>query len=407
MTWYWATVAVVIVINLITLPFFLFLLTIAVSAILRGRGEPRPSEASSRFLIVIPAHNEESGIKRTVESCLASDYPSLFFSVVVIADNCNDLTGALAHEAGARVVERVDDVNRSKGFAIEYLFELLTQSSEMSSLDAIVIVDADTVIDADLLTAFDAALHDGHDWLQAYYTVANPEQSWRTRLMTYAFSLFNGVMQLGQNALGSSAGFKGNGMCFAVRGLRRRPWKAYGLVEDMEFSWMLRVAGEKITFLPEVAVYGAMVASGGNAAASQRRRWEFGRVEIRGKYLGPLVRSDELDWSEKLVSACELVLPPMTVLAVIYAVVLAVNATTYFTVFRSRSAPMSGFLHVCDTLTTLALAIYAFSPFIVMRLPLRYLPTIALAPFYMAWKSIVALGGRPKQWVRTPRDTVH
>ena len=407
MTWYWATLAVVVLINLVTLPFFVFLLLIAVSAILRGRGEQRPGQASSRFLVVIPAHNEESGIKRTVQSCLASNYPSLFFSVTVIADNCTDLTGALAHEAGARVVERVDDANRSKGFAIEYLFDHLIQSGEMSALDGIVIIDADTVIDADLLAAFDSALLDGHDWLQAYYTVANPDQSWRTRLMTYAFSLFNGVMQLGQNALGSSAGFKGNGMCFAVRGLRRRPWKAFGLVEDMEFSWMLRVAGEKIRFLPEVAVYGAMVAAGGDAAASQRRRWEFGRSEIRGKYLRPLLRSDDLDWSEKVLSACELLLPPMTMLAVIYIVVLAVNATTYFTIFRTRSAAMSGFLHVCDTLTTLALAIYAFAPFIVMKLPLRYFATIALAPFYMVWKTIVAIGGRPKQWVRTPRDPVH
>ena len=109
--------------------------------------------------------------------------------------------------------------------------------------------------------------------------------------MTYAFSLFNGVMQLGQNALGSSAGFKGNGMCFSTRGLRRRPWGSYGLVEDMEYSWTLRVAGEKILFEPDVAVYGAMLGSGGKAAANQRRRWEFGRSEIRRKYLGPLLRS--------------------------------------------------------------------------------------------------------------------
>ena len=70
--------------------------------------------------------------------------------------------------------------------------------------------------------------------------------------MTYAFSLFNGVMPLGQNALGTSAAFKGNGMCFSTRGLRRRPWKSYGLVEDMEYSWTLRIAGEKIAFQPEL-----------------------------------------------------------------------------------------------------------------------------------------------------------
>ena len=161
--------------------------------------------------------------------------------------------------------------------------------------------------------------------MQAYYTVANPDQSWRTRLMTYAFSLFNGVMQLGQNALGSSAGFKGNGMCFSTRGLRRRPWKSYGLVEDMEYSWTLRVAGEKILFLPEVSVYGAMLGSGGTAAANQRRRWEFGRGEIRKKYLGPLLRSNELGWWEKVLSMCELTIPSMAALALIYVVVVGLD----------------------------------------------------------------------------------
>ncbi len=139
-------------------------------------------------------------------------------------------------------------MKKSKGYAIEFLLDSLGRSGELDSLDAVVIVDADTTIDPNLLRSFDQALRRGHDWIQAYYTVANPDQSWRTRLMTYAFSMFNGVMQLGQNALGSSAGFKGNGMCFSTRGLRRRPWKSYGLVEDMEYSWTLRVAGEKILF---------------------------------------------------------------------------------------------------------------------------------------------------------------
>src|SRR4029077_17131138 len=130
-------------------------------------------------------------------------------------------------------------------------------------------------IDPDLLRSFDRAVRQGNDWIQAYYTVANPDESWRTRLNTYAFSLFNGVIPLGQNALGSSAGFRGNGMCFSSRGLRRRPWRSYGLVEDMEYSWTLRVSGEKIRFVREALVYGAMLPSGGQAAADQRRRWEF------------------------------------------------------------------------------------------------------------------------------------
>ena len=74
---------------------------------------------------MIPAHDEESGIATTVRSCLAANYPSSLFDVLVIADNCTDRTAAVAASAGARVVERFDAVKKSKGYAIEYLIESL------------------------------------------------------------------------------------------------------------------------------------------------------------------------------------------------------------------------------------------------------------------------------------------
>ena len=64
-------------------------------------------------------------------------------------------------------------------------------------------------------------------------------------------------------------------------------------------------------FLPEVAVYGTMLGSGGTAAANQRRRWEFGRGEIRKKYLGQCCGPTNLGWWEKVLAACELTIPSM------------------------------------------------------------------------------------------------
>ena len=142
-------------------------------------------------------------------------------------------------------------------------------------------IDADTIVDPGILTAFAAALGEGKDWVQCYYTVRNPDASWRTRMMTYAFSLFNGVWLLGQDRLGLAVGLKGNGMCFSTRGLGRFPWRAYGLTEDLEFSWMLRIAGERTHFLPGTRVCGTMLSRGGSAATAQRLRWEAGRKATR------------------------------------------------------------------------------------------------------------------------------
>ena len=391
--------------NLALLPYLLLLLASALAAI-RARRSPRPNDApQSRFLIVIPAHNEESGIAQTVESCRAADYPASLCRVVVIADNCADQTAAEAAAAGARVVERFDAVKKSKGYAIEYLIEELVQSGEFDALDALVIVDADTTIDTNLLREFDRDLRCGRDWIQGYYTVANPDQSWRTRLLTYAFSLFNGVMPLGLNALGTSASFRGNGMCFSTRGLRRTPWRAYGLVEDIEYSWTIRVAGEWIAFEPAASVAGAMVSSGGPAAAHQRRRWEFGRRDLRKKFLAPLLRSDRLGWREKILSACELTMLPMGPLLSVSFIALVLDFLAGSGAV-GRDWPVARWsLMGFSLLIIVSVGVYALSPFWAMRLPWRYLKTLAFFPLYVGWKMLVSFGGRPTEWIRTSRDS--
>jgi cellulose synthase/poly-beta-1,6-N-acetylglucosamine synthase-like glycosyltransferase len=216
---------VLVLVNLLLLPYFLFLLVIAAAAMTARWTRPavRDARPRSRLLVLIAAHDEESGIATTVASCRSADYPESLFSVLVIADNCTDRTAAIAAETGGRVVERSDPLKRSKGYAIEYLIGRLAASGEFGALDALVVIDADTTIDPSLLRRFDAHLQAGPDSVQAYYTVANPADTWRTRLMTYGFALFNGVTQLGQTALGTSAGLRGNSMCFSTRGLSRQP----------------------------------------------------------------------------------------------------------------------------------------------------------------------------------------
>ena len=135
---------------------------------------------------MIPAHDEELDITDTVRSCQSQDYPKDFFEIIVIADNCLDSTAALARQAGATVVERHDDLNRSKGHALRFLFDRLEKSGEMDRTDPLVIIDSDTVVDAWLLRGFARRLEEGHDWIQAYDTVSNhvhPGEpgSWRIR----------------------------------------------------------------------------------------------------------------------------------------------------------------------------------------------------------------------------------
>ena len=134
------------------------------------------------------------------------------------------------------------------------MFDHIAQAGQFDRLDAVVIIDADSVADAELLQGLSCYLDHGQDWIQVFDTVANVDDSWRTRLLAYSFGLINGVFLLGQSALGLSAAFRGNGMCLSTRGLHRFPWRTSGLVEDLEYSWALRTAGEKVAFAPNISV---------------------------------------------------------------------------------------------------------------------------------------------------------
>src|SRR5262249_27100224 len=194
----------------------------------RRPATPSYGPARYRFEIIIPAHNEEAGIARTVQSVRSVDYPGTLFAVTVVADNCTDRTASVAKAAGAKVLVRQDETRRAKGYALACGFAHVLDEGQA---DALVVIDADTQVSANLLHAFSAQLDHGAQAVQADYAVQNPSDSWRTRLMAVAFGSFHALRSLAQERLKVSCGLRGNGMCFTAQLLRQVPHDAVSLVE--------------------------------------------------------------------------------------------------------------------------------------------------------------------------------
>jgi cellulose synthase/poly-beta-1,6-N-acetylglucosamine synthase-like glycosyltransferase len=325
---------------------------------------------------------------------------------LVVADNCSDGTALRARKAGARVVERFDPARKSKGYALEYLIETLRESGELDTLEALVVVDADTAVNPKLLQVFDRGLHSGHEWIQCYDTVSNAEHSWRTRLMAYAFSLVNGVMLLGQSALGLSAGLRGNGMCLSIKGLRRVPWTSHGLTEDLEYSWSVRIAGGRIAFAPDAVVYATMPSQGGNTSENQRMRWEYGRRELIWKMLGPVLRTPNLGWIEKTAAAVELTMPTIVTLTSAYLLLTLILIFRAPEILIRQGSLVIGLIGLSHSAAILGLALYAMSPFLLSFLPWRFSLGLLYFPYFAIWKMMISRKGRPQAWLRTAREPV-
>lgn len=373
---------------------YLFLLT----ALSRRAAPPPGHGPPPRFDVVVPAHDEEAGVGRTVHSLLALDWPRERFRVFVVADNCSDGTAAAAAAAGATVLVRRDPARRGKGYALEHAFERVLLDG---LADAAVVVDADTLVSPDLLRAFAARLARGAHAIRARYAVLNPEASWRTRLMAVAFATFGDVRALGRERLGLSVGLHGNGMCFSVEALRRVPYRAFSVVEDLEYALHLGEGGIRVELAPEASVFGEMAASE-SASRTQRVRWEGGRAAVARAHAGPLLRRGIRRRDPVLLDlAIDLLVPPLGRVVAFTAAGCALTAAAV-TAGVAAAVALAPWL-----LCAAFLAAHVLRGVQLSGLGRRGLAALLWAPVYLAWKARLATTaspGAPPEWVRTARE---
>jgi 1,2-diacylglycerol 3-beta-glucosyltransferase len=268
--------------------FVLYLCALTVLAAMARRPDVRDAITPLKFACIVPAHNEELSIGRTIRSILSVQYPADLRDVYVVADNCTDATGAKAEENGAFVLRRSDESQRGKGYALRWAFDRLLNSP--SAYEAFVVIDADSVVSSNFLRVVNATFQEGGLVVQARDVVERNEDSWSTEMTRIGFLLFNVVRPLGRSVFRGSAGLRGNGMCFRSEVLRQHPWTAFSVSEDAEYGLSLLLRGIIVGFAPEAEVL-AMMPSNPRNAESQRARWEGGRLLLMRRYGPSLLRA--------------------------------------------------------------------------------------------------------------------
>ncbi len=354
------------------------------------------SKPRHRFAIAIPAHNEQATIGRTVIRLKEQDYPKDLFDIWVVADNCEDGTAAAAGEAGALCRERRDPAQRGKGFALAWLLHHILD--HRPAYDAVVVFDADTIVDARFLRVMDAHLSQGHQVLQGKHVIANPAQGWFAAVMYMAFVMDNRLRNLGRSNLGLSSKLMGDAMCFARPVLEAHPWGATSQTEDAEYWATLLLNGMRAVFAPHAIAYGEMVTSL-KSAQNQRARWMRGRAQVSGQLAPWLLRSglSHLNWRQ-VDAAIELVMPSYSTL-----VMVALLATALWAV-APGVLPWFWF-----AATWAGLLAYPLLGLLLERAPARLYLYLAFAPFYALWRTWLRIWIRFRRgsaiWVRTPRST--
>lgn len=354
------------------------------------------SRRQLRFDVLVPAHNEAAVIERVIHSLKRINWPADRYRVIVVADNCTDATAAVAAAAGAQVIERQDPQRRGKGYALEFAFKA---SRARGWADAVVVIDADAEVSANLLEAFARRMERGEDAVQVHYGVSNTAASWRTRLLSIAKAAFHIVRSRARERLGLSCGIRGNGWAVTHRLLERAPYRSFSLTEDLEYGIELGFAGYRVAYADEAHADAEMV-SAEKDARQQRQRWERGRFRLIRTKTAPLLKAAVRRRSLVCLDlALDLMVLPLSyvVLNIVALLILASLATLWESAYR-------GWVWlglVCAAL----LALHILRGWQLSGAGWRGLLDLVRAPFFLLWKLAVMLRRREStEWVRTKRE---
>jgi cellulose synthase/poly-beta-1,6-N-acetylglucosamine synthase-like glycosyltransferase len=345
--------------------------------------------------LLVPAHDEEDGIARTVTALRSELGPG--DRLLVIADNCHDRTADRAREAGAEVAERTDPARRGKGFALSFGAKVLASDPP----DVVVVMDADCRVERGTLEMLAREAHATGNPAQAVYLMHAPERDPRSAVSEFAFLLRNLVRPLGLARLGCPCQLTGTGMAFPWPLFRDAPATESFLVEDLLMGHELALGGNAPALCEDVWV-AADFPTRESASLKQRRRWEHGQLAVLLGTAPRLLLGGLRQAKPGLVAlGLDALVPPLALFVVLEGGALGLGVAV--AAFGGGTMPLA-----LAALGTSALFVGVGAAWASRGRDLLRVADLAAIPGYVLWKlplygSFVRKGAH-REWERTERS---
>lgn len=349
-----------------------------------------------RVAIIVPAHNESSGLLPTLADLrrqLSSND-----RLLVVADNCTDDTAAVARAAAAEVVERTDPNKRGKGFALAYGVDHLRADPP----DVIVVVDADCRLAEHAIDNLVFACETNGRPAQAKYQMGRPPDSRiNHQVAEFAWRVKNWVRPLGLNALNLPCQLMGTGMAFPWQLISNVDLASGQLVEDLRLGLDLAAGGYAPLFCPS-ALVSSEFPSSERGTGTQRRRWEQGHIETiinlapKLIFLAVISRNWQL-----LVLALDMAVPPLSLFASLIFATFGISVIAKL--FGGSGASL-----LFGAVNLLTLTLISALAWIKCGRDILQINYMFLIPIYIARKLglyvQLMIGRRASHWKRTERS---
>ena len=382
---------------IVVTPAIIFSLEIIAALVLpeRNYSKGTRTRGTDRVAVIIPAHNEESGIARTLQDLKAqlNEHDRL----VVVADNCSDNTAAVARQASAEVIERNEPDRKGKGYALAYAISYLKSDPPQF----LIVVDADCRIEQGVIHTLIDTCRNTNRPVQSFSSMVAPINApISTRVAEFAWRVKNYVRPKGLSALGLPCQLMGCGMVFPWAIIRDANLASASIVEDLKLGIDLALAGHLTTYCSRAAVVSEFPTTQ-EGIKTQRTRWEKGHVNMAMTAWPRLIYGAVVNLNPQLFAlAMDLAVPPLSLLLMLLVATLAVTSLAWLLGASSAGLviTMGGFLALSGT-SFVAWLTYGRS-----ILPLS--SVISVLPYVLGkfglYRSII-VGRSKSEWIRTDR----
>lgn len=229
-----------------------------------------------KYAIMIAARNEENVIGNLIDSIKRQDYDQDLLTIFVVADNCTDNTAKIARDKGCVCYERFDEVNKTKGFALQFLVENIRKDYGIENYEGYFIFDADNLLKKDYIARMNDAFEAGEKIITSYRNTKNFDENWISS--TYALHWIRSIRSnhRARSVLHLATNIQGTGFLFANE-IIKDGWKYTSITEDRALTADAVSMGYEITYNDEAEFYDEQPTSL-KIALRQRLRWSKGHL---------------------------------------------------------------------------------------------------------------------------------
>lgn len=252
-----------------------------------------------QITVFVAAHNEEAVIAQSLQSLMASDYPSERMRVVVVNDRSSDATASIVDEWVSRFPDRIAAFHRRSGKPGKAA--ALKDAMAFAQGDIALVFDADYTPAPGLIRQLLVPFFDPEvGAVMGRVVPRNVGANLLTRLLDLERSAGYQVDQQARMSLGGVPQYGGT-----VGGVRLSALRSVGgwhddvLAEDTDITIRLLVAGWKTVYNNEAACH-EEVPEEWPVRLRQVQRWARGHHQVMLRQTLALLRSPSVTWRERL-----------------------------------------------------------------------------------------------------------